>query len=38
MDEDEKMKVWKDEAAMNGHIIKDENFLREISVKFKVDG
>ena len=23
MDEDEKMKVWKDEAAMNGYIIKD---------------
>ena len=24
MDEDEKIKVWKDEAAMHGYIIKDE--------------
>ena len=30
MDEDEKIKVWKDEAAMNGHIIKDEVKVKDL--------
>ena len=30
MDEDEKIKVWKDEAAMNGYIIKDEVKVKDL--------
>ena len=30
MDEDEKIKVWKDEAAMHGYIIKDEVKVKDL--------
>ena len=30
MDEDEKIKVWKDEAAVNGYIIKDEVKVKDL--------
>jgi len=30
MDEDEKIKVWKDEAAMNGYIIKNEVKVKDL--------
>ena len=30
MDEDEKIKVWKDEAALNGPIIKDEVKVKDL--------
>ena len=30
MDEDEKIKVWKDEAAMNGYIIRDEVKVKDL--------
>ena len=30
MDEDEKIKVWKDEAAMHGYIIDDEVEVKDL--------
>ena len=35
MDEVDKIKVWKDEAAVNGYIIKDEVKVKDLEKLFK---